>query len=198
MRMVLSSEFVVLISALGDFEEAKHADLKTLIPFLNQDLASQIDELGQEEIKKEVLSEVTWISAQFLELGGGMVNGPGAYYRAEFSLPVNLVAAMAGFKMEELQNTEDPDVKRGNWMIQIPVEGPIRFLPDKMEFTDIQRYVNGYVQVVGVTYQGRRGRMVMNEDGHVLGLKINPRATDLVPELGVIVGNVVVVLGHKL
>lgn len=198
MRMVLISEFAVPVADLGGFTEAQTATLEKLIPFLLKDLKSQMEELGLDEAVEEALDSVQWKSAEFTETDSSNIGHAGAYYQVTFSLEAGTVAMMAGFQLKEFENTEDPDTRKGNWMIQIPVEGPIKFLSDKMEFSDIQKYVNGYVQVVGVTYRGRRGRMAMNEEGNVMGLKINPRATDLAPEYGVIVGNVVVVLGHKL
>lgn len=97
--------------------------------------------------------------------------------------------------------------------IYIPMEGPIEIRDECPEFNDIQKYVGGCVArvVVPVTVTNavpsgialeEDARMVLlcNEDGGLIGLPQNPKASFLLwPYFGyMLVGNVVILDGFDI
>lgn len=51
------------------------------------------------------------------------------------------------------------------------------------QLSDLQEFVSGYVEVVWVLFRGKRAAMLVNEDGHRLGLPFNTRGTEIYHEV---------------
>lgn len=49
--------------------------------------------------------------------------------------------------------------------------------------SDLQAFVGGCVEVVWVLFRGKRAAMLVNEDGHRLGLPFNSRGTEIYHEV---------------
>lgn len=50
------------------------------------------------------------------------------------------------------------------------------------QLSDLQEFIGGYVEVVWVLFRGKRAAMLVNEDGHRLGLPFNSRGTEIYHE----------------
>ena len=113
--------------------------------------------------------------------------------------------------------------KAGCYVIYIPAEGPVKVETEMAPFEDYQKYVGGYVQLVhgeinidllaitmfncwdesltGLTEifaDPKQVEWLVNEEGKLVNLPINPKATILMNLGYEIVGDVVLLVGHKL
>ena len=66
----------------------------------------------------------------------------------------------------------------------------------KPTLEEMQGWVDGFIAPVSIRYKGRAATMVVNEDGLVRGLPVNPQASELAGFT--IVGDAFVLLGWRL
>lgn len=61
----------------------------------------------------------------------------------------------------------------------IQSDGTERAVPGRMSLEELRKLVGGYVELTTCMYQDKRLPLVVNEDGHSLGLPYNRKATEL-------------------
>lgn len=90
-----------------------------------------------------------------------------------------------------------------NSAVYIKADGTKTTKARKPDLEEMHIFVEGYVQPLKVTYEGRKCTMVCNEDGFALGLSPNNTATNIVQATygegsQKIVGNVIILVGYRL
>lgn len=72
--------------------------------------------------------------------------------------------------------------------------GKVESLDHRPSLSEAQKIVGGYIEIVPI--QGRMVTLVVNEEGRLLGLPLNPDATELF-QYSPICGDVIVLEGWK-
>lgn len=61
----------------------------------------------------------------------------------------------------------------------LSVDGTERSIPGQVSMEELRKIVGGWVGITTCIYQDKRLMMVVNDDGHPLGLPYNRKATEL-------------------
>lgn len=61
----------------------------------------------------------------------------------------------------------------------IRADGPseIRLTPEKLTLDELQEIVGGHIEIVYVRHLGHRREMIVNDEGHLVGLPLNRAAS---------------------
>ncbi len=78
-------------------------------------------------------------------------------------------------------------------VVLIKADGTVKRLEfdKKISLEQLQQFVNGYIEIVPVRYEGKRQHMIVNEEGFLERLPVNNKACAISGQF--IVGNVAIV-----
>ena len=70
-------------------------------------------------------------------------------------------------------------IKQTQSTLVLQADGTEREVPGRVSAEELRKIVGGYLDLTTCLYQGKPCMMVVNDDGHPLGLPYNRRATEL-------------------